>query len=129
MSHHHRHHPRVYEKHHEPLAPPHVFRARLLGNAVVAVLILGGSLGLGVVGYRVSGGLSWLDSLYNASMILGGMGPVDARPSVPDAEKWFASGYALFAGVVFLVSFAVLLAPVVHRAIHRFHLADADKAS
>jgi hypothetical protein len=125
---HHRHHPRIYEKRHEPLAPPAVFRARLVRNTVVAVLILGLSLGFGVVGYRVSGGLSWLDSLYNASMILGGMGPVDARPVVPDGEKWFASAYALFAGVVFLVSVAVLLAPVVHRAIHRFHLADGDEA-
>jgi hypothetical protein len=57
-------------------------------------------------------------------MILGGMGPVDNREVVPNAEKWFASAYALFAGVVFLVSVAVLLAPVLHRALHRFHLRD-----
>lgn len=113
-----------YERRHEPLAPRAEYHARLLRNAAMAVIILGVSLGIGVVGYHVSGGLSWLDSLYNASMILGGMGPVDARPMVPDAEKWFASAYALFAGVVFLVSVAVLLAPVVHRAMHRFHLTD-----
>ncbi len=113
-----------YERHHQPLAPRAVYHARILRNAGVAVVILGGSLGIGVVGYHVSGGLSWLDSLYNASMILGGMGPVDTRSTVPDAEKWFASVYALFAGVVFLVSVAVLLAPVLHRALHRFHLSD-----
>jgi hypothetical protein len=114
----------TYEHHHEPLAPRATYHARILRNAGVAVVILGGSLGIGVVGYHVSGGLSWLDSLYNASMILGGMGPIDTRPVVPDAEKWFASAYALFAGVVFLVSVAVLLAPILHRALHRFHLSD-----
>ncbi len=113
-----------YERHHEPLAPRAEYHARIRRNGAVAALILGLSLGVGVVGYRVSGGLSWLDSLYNASMILGGMGPVDARPGLPDAEKWFASAYALFSGVVFLVSVAVLLAPVLHRALHHFHLTD-----
>ncbi len=113
-----------FERRHQPLVPRAVYHARVRRNALVAGAILAVSLGIGVVGYRVCGGLSWLDSLYNASMILGGMGPVDARPEVPAAEKWFASAYALFAGVVFLVSVAVLLAPVVHRAIHRFHLED-----
>jgi hypothetical protein len=113
-----------FERHRQPLLPRAEYHARLRRNAVVAALMLGVSLGIGVVGYRVTGGLSWLDSLYNAAMILGGMGPVDSRLIVPAAEKWFASFYALFAGVVFLVSVAVLLAPVLHRALHRFHLED-----
>lgn len=113
-----------FERRHEPLLPRERYHARVLRNALVAVFLLGTSLGIGVVGYHFSGGLSWLDSLYNAAMILGGMGPVDSRLIVPAAEKWFASFYALFAGVVFLVSVAVLLAPVLHRALHRFHLED-----
>ncbi len=113
-----------FEHRHQPLLPKERYHARLLRNGLFACATLGVSLGLGVVGYHVTGGLSWLDSLYNASMILGGMGPVDPRPVVPDSEKWFASGYALFSGVIFLVSVAVLLAPVVHRAIHRFHLTE-----
>jgi len=116
-----------FERKTAPLLPKKEYHARLIRNARATAVILGGSLGIGVVGYRLSGGLPWLDSLYNASMILGGMGPVDSRPNVPAAEKWFASFYALFAGVVFLVSIAVLLAPAVHRAIHRFHLeGDSD---
>ncbi len=118
----------TFERRHQPLVPVRVYHARVRRNALVAASILGVSLAIGVVGYHVFGGLGWLDSLYNASMILGGMGPVDARPEVPAAEKWFASAYALFAGVVFLVSVAVLLAPVVHRAIHRFHLEDDPQA-
>jgi hypothetical protein len=117
-----------FERRHEPLLPRAKYRQRVMHNAATAGYILAASLGLGVVGYHVSGGLSWLDSLYNASMILGGMGPVDDRAVVPAAEKWFASFYALFAGVVFLVSVAVLLAPVLHRALHRFHLEADDKA-
>ncbi len=113
-----------FERRHQPLLSKEQYHARVIRNALATVAILAFSLGIGVVGYRISGGLPWLDSLYNASMILGGMGPVDNRPVVPAAEKWFASAYALFAGVVFLVSVAVLLAPAVHRALHRFHLED-----
>jgi multisubunit Na+/H+ antiporter MnhB subunit len=115
------------ERKHEPLAPYPKFlrrlgRSILFGLCVVAVALL-----LGVLGYRWSGGLSWLDSLYNASMILGGMGPVDNRPVIPDAEKWFASAYALFAGVAFLVIVGVMFAPIFHRFLHHFHLAADER--
>jgi hypothetical protein len=79
-----------------------------------------GSLALGVVGYHVTAGLSWLDALVNASMILTGMGPVNSIGSV--GGKLFESFYALFSGVAFLTIVAVLLAPAVHRFLHRFHL-------
>ncbi len=78
------------------------------------------SLGLGIVGYHYCAGLTWLDSLLNASMILTGMGPVNELHTV--AGKLFASFYALFSGVVFITSVAVLLAPVVNRFLHKFHL-------
>ena len=80
------------------------------------------ALGIGIVGYHVFGRLPWLDSLYNASMILSGMGPVDGRPVIPTAEKWFASFYALFSGVTFLVVVGVMFAPFFHRILHKFHL-------
>lgn len=81
---------------------------------------MAGSLALGVLGYHLLAGLSWLDALVNASMILTGMGPVDGIKTV--AGKLFASFYALFSGVAFLTIVAVLLAPAVHRFLHRFHL-------
>ena len=106
----------------DPLLPMPLFLLRLARSVVMGLLVIGGALAVGVVGYRMTGGLSWLDAFYNASMILGGMGPVDSRPAVPDSEKVFASLYALFSGVAFLVIVGVMFAPVYHRFIHRFHL-------
>lgn len=77
------------------------------------------ALGIGVVGYHVWGELDWLDSLLNASMILGGMGPVDPITTV--AGKLFASFYALFSGLVFIGLSGFLMAPFVHRLLHIFH--------
>jgi len=112
-----------------PLLPWPRFLRRLLRSVTIGLGIIMLALLLGIVGYRWTGGLSWLDSLYNAAMILGGMGPVDNRPTIPDAEKWFASLYALFAGISFLVIVGVMFAPVYHRFIHRFHLQlDDDDA-
>jgi len=79
-----------------------------------------------MIGYHLVAGLSWIDALVNASMILTGMGPVDQMTSV--GAKLFASFYALFSGVAFLTSVAVLLAPAVHRFLHRFHLDLAGDA-
>jgi hypothetical protein len=84
--------------------------------------MLGISLGIGVLGYHYLDGLSWLDSFLNASMILAGMGPVDAIRT--DAGKWFASFYAVFSGVVFLSTVAVFLSPIAHRFLHKLHLGD-----
>jgi hypothetical protein len=73
-----------------------------------------------MAGYHWLEGLSWLDAYLNAAMILGGMGPVAELHTA--SGKVFAGAYALFSGVVFLVGMGLLLAPVVHRALHRFHL-------
>lgn len=115
----------LFEHGHQPLLPLREFLPRLFRNGVLALLVLGVSLLIGVLGYRWLGGLGWIDSFYNASMILGGMGPV-ASLEGHDAAKVFASLYALFSGVAFLTSVAILLAPVYHRFIHHFHL-DADR--
>jgi hypothetical protein len=95
----------------------HLARSMAFGVFFVAI-----ALTIGIVGYHACGQLPWLDSLYNAAMILSGMGPVDGRPVIPDAEKWFASFYALFSGVTFLVIVGVMFAPLFHRILHRFHL-------
>ena len=78
------------------------------------------ALGVGVLGYHYFARLAWIDSLVNASMILGGMGPVDPLPST--AAKVFASCYALFSGVAFIGIAGVMLAPFAHRLLHRFHI-------
>jgi hypothetical protein len=93
-------------------------------NVLVAAGILFISLGIGVLGYHLIENMSWVDSLLNASMILGGMGPV--TPLQTNAGKIFASIYALYSGVVLLASVGVLAAPILHRFMHRFHLQDEN---
>ena len=112
----------MYEHRKQPLASRKVFAQRLARNGIIGIAMLLIALGIGILGYHFFEGLLWLDSLLNASMILGGMGPVN--PLQTAAGKLFASFYALFSGVVFIVAIAVLAAPIFHRFLHHFHLAD-----
>ena len=112
----------MYEHHKQPLAKRSVFAKRLALNGVIGLALLIFSLGLGMFGYHFFEGLSWLDSLLNASMILGGMGPVN--PLQTSGGKIFASFYALYSGVVLLAAVGILAAPIFHRFMHRFHLAE-----
>ena len=111
---------RHFEHHRQPLADRRLFARRVLRYITLSSTIILGSLAIGVIGYHYAEGLPWLDSLLNASMILGGMGPVDVLRT--SAGKWFASFYALFSGMVLLVAAGVLVAPIFHRFLHRFHL-------
>jgi hypothetical protein len=110
----------MYERHNQPLISRKAFLKRLLTHSLLAFGLLALSLGIGVLGYHLFEKLSWLDALLNASMILGGMGPVN--PIVTDGGKVFASLYALFSGVIFLVVAGLLVAPMAHRILHRMHL-------
>jgi len=110
----------MFEHHRESLLPREKFLLRFAGHAAAALIIVLGSLGIGVWGYHHYESLPWLDSLLNASMILGGMGPVNELRTT--GGKVFASVYALFSGMVFLVVVGVLFAPLFHRFLHRFHL-------
>jgi len=109
-----------FEHKSKPLLSRRKFVARVFRYTLFSLLLIGFSLGIGVVGYHVTNDLSWLDSLLNASMILTGMGPVD--PIKRDVAKWFASFYSIFSGVAFLSTVAVFLSPVVHRFMHKMHL-------
>ena len=109
-----------------PLAPHRLFLKHFIRNASFALPVIAVSLFAGVLGYHTFGNLGWVDSLLNASMILTGMGPVDHLET--DSGKLFASVYALFSGIAFLSSVGVLMAPVVHRFLHRFHLEMEDES-
>lgn len=118
---------KVYLK---PLPPFRRFLLRMLRSFGLATLVLGVGLGIGILGYRDIVGLSWIDSLLNASMILAGEGPL--APTVTTGGKLFASFYSLFSGLVFVTVTALLVAPVIRRVLHRFHLEnfiDQDDAS
>jgi hypothetical protein len=116
----------MFEHRRERLLPRSEFLARVLRHALVAFGLIAGSLLIGVLGYRLTEGLSWVDAVLEASMILTGMGPVHELHST--AGKLFASAYALFSGVVFLTIVAVAFAPIFHRFLHRFHLGADDTA-
>ena len=95
--------------------------------SLAAGIVLAGSLALGVFGYHFIEGLPWIDALLNASMILGGMGPVDPLRST--GGKLFASFFALYSGLAIISIAGLLLAPLVHRLLHKFHLeAQAGRA-
>jgi hypothetical protein len=100
------------------------FYHRFLVALGLSAGLIGFSLGLGILGYHFIARLGWIDSLLNAAMILTGMGPVDTLHS--DAAKIFASAYALFSGVVFITATGILLSPVFHRVLHRFHIEEKD---
>jgi hypothetical protein len=110
----------MYEHRSDRLLPKPAYIRRVARNGGLGLVLALGALLVGVLGYRFFEGFSWLDALVNASMILGGMGPVNELHT--DGGKIFASAYALFSGAGFLVIVAVVMAPVFHRFLHRFHL-------
>jgi len=112
----------MYERRNHPLLSRAKFLRRVARHGLLALIVVAVALGIGVFGYHFIGQLSWIDSLLNASMILGGMGPVD--PLKSDAAKIFASFYALFSGLAFIGIASLMIAPFAHRLIHRFHLEE-----
>ena len=114
----------MYEHRNRPLLSRAKFVARIARHLLLALLLIGIALGIGVLGYHYLGELSWIDSLLNASMILSGMGPVD--PLQSSGAKVFASFYALFSGLAFIGVLAVLLAPFLHRLMHKLHMEESE---
>jgi len=113
-----------YENRSEPLASTRVFVRRVaLHGGAAAVLVLAALL-VGMVGYRATEGMAWIDAFVNASMILSGMGPVGELHH--PAGKIFAGCYAIFSGVALLVIVASMLAPAIHRMLHRLHVDDSE---
>lgn len=117
----------MLEHHTQPLATQAEFARRVLRYSLITAGIILFSLIIGMLGYHYFESLSWIDSLLNASMILGGMGPVN--PLQTNAGKIFASFYALYSGMVLLASVGVLATPIFHRFMHRFHLELEDDPS
>ena len=114
----------MYEKKHEPLLPKKHYYRRILKSMLRGSVFLFSALFIGIAGYHWICNFSWINSLLNASMILGGMGPVDMIST--SAGKLFASFYAIFSGIAFLSTIGVIMAPIVHRFMHRFHIQDEE---
>jgi len=114
-----------YESIHQPVLPRKQFVARLGRHFAAASLLIALSLLAGMAGYAALEGMGWIDAFANAAMILSGMGPLS--PLQTAGGKLFAGAYALFSGLVVVVAAGILLAPVLHRILHQFHVEEEKK--
>lgn len=114
----------MFERKFEKLAPVSVFVRRMAASVLLAGILIAVALSIGIIGYHHIAGFDWVDSILEASMILGGMGPVN--PLATTGAKMFASGYALFSGLVFIAIMGIVLAPLTHRMMHKFHVDEED---
>ena len=117
---HRKHRPLRFERRLEHLAPLSIFAQRIAISLAIALGMIALALAIGIVGYHWLAGFGFVDSLLEAAMILGGMGPVNQLPT--DGAKVFASLYALFSGLMFIGIMGVVLSPIVHRFLHKFHI-------
>ena len=109
----------MYESKKHPLLSRSLFVVRFLRHLIAILVLLLVSLLLGITGYVIFEHLSLIDAFLNASMLLGGMGPVNMP--VTAGGKLFAGIYALYSGLVFILSAAVIFTPILHRVLHKFH--------
>lgn len=116
------HKPHILEQKHQQLAPIPVFLKRSVIFFLWAAGVVFTALLIGIAGYHWIAGLNWIDSLLNAAMVLTGAGSVDRLPN--DASKVFASIYVLFGSIVFIVVTGIVLSPLMHRVLHKFHIKD-----
>jgi hypothetical protein len=114
----------MFERKTEKLAPISVFVRRMAASVGMAGLLIAVALFIGISGYHWIAGFDLVDSFLEASMILGGMGPVNSLATA--GAKIFASLYALFSGLVFIAIMGIVLAPVTHRMLHKFHIDEED---
>ena len=115
----------MFEHRRQALLPRREFIRRLGWSLAAGGVLIAFSLSIGMVGYHLLGGLSWIDAFLDAAMILSGMGPMS--PLHSDAAKLFAGCYAIYCGIALIATTGVILAPVIHRALHKFHLEDESQ--
>jgi hypothetical protein len=115
----------LFEHTSKPLLDARSFYQRQLKFMLYAFAFLAFFLGIGMIGYHILADLDWVSSYHNATMILSGMGEIDSMPT--NTAKIFSGTYALVSGVIFLVTIAVMLSPIVHRFLHRMHVEEPDE--
>jgi len=115
----------MYEHHSAKLLTPRQFAGRMARHLGLVTTLVVVSLAVGMTGYATLGQMHAVDAFLNSAMLLGGMGPVGDLPT--DAAKIFAGLYALYAGLVFIASATILIAPVAHRVLHKLHLSQTGR--
>ncbi|MEO8000893.1 MAG: hypothetical protein ABI644_03380 [Arenimonas sp.] len=114
----------MFEQKKKPLLSRRLFYRRVIKHTCYSLIAIVIALGLGVLGYHWLGELGWVDSVLNAAMILGGMGPVNVLHS--DSAKLFSAVYALFSGLFFIGIATMLVGPFAHRLLHSLHIDDKN---
>ena len=114
----------VFEKKNQKLISINTFYLRLLKHVLIAGLMVAVSISIGAIGYHSLEEMKWIDAIYNASMILTGMGPVTVLKH--DSSKIFASVFAVYGGIIILAITGLVLAPLAHRLLHIFNLSAED---
>lgn len=115
-----------FETHRQPIVSRGKFAWRLARAGLFWLVLTCGGLGIGMLGYALSEGMGPIDAFLNAAMILSGMGPVGELKT--DAGKLFAGAYAIFSGLLIVIASGFVLAPIMHRVLHAFHVEQgADK--
>lgn len=115
---------KMFEHRTKPLLPRTEFYRRVARHMALGLMVIVFSLVIGMIGYHVFENLPWVDAFVNAAMILSGMGPVATLQT--NAGKIFAGCYAIFSGLALVAILGIIFAPVIHRALHKFHLEDSE---
>ncbi len=115
----------MFEQRHQQLLPQREFIRRLGWSVALGTGLILFSLSLGVAGYHYICGLAWIDAFLDAAMILSGMGPLSPIPTA--AGKLFAGCYAIYCGIALIGTTGIIFAPVIHRALHKFHLEESER--
>lgn len=97
----------------------------MLIHTAISLALLAASLVVGMWGYEHFENLSWRDAFLNASMLLGGMGPV--KTELSDPGKIFAGIYALYSGLMVIAVAGLLLGPGVHHLMHHVDWDDSPE--
>jgi hypothetical protein len=109
-----------FEHRSQPIIPRRQFIIRLVHSAIMSLAFIVLSLFIGMLGYHILEDLGWIDAFLNAAMLLGGMGPVNTPGTF--AGKLFAGLYSLYCGLVVILIAGIILAPIAHRILHKFHM-------
>src|SRR5258708_1022090 len=116
----------MFEHRKDPFLPPREFFLRLGWSVAAGAVLILFSLSIGMIGYHSLENLAWIDAFLEAAMIMSGMGPVATMHS--SAAKLFSGCYAIYCGITLIATTGVILAPVIHRSLHKLHLEwDGDK--
>lgn len=113
-----------FERRGQPVASRRKFMGRMMAAIGLWLILTTGGMAIGIAGYAVFEGMSFIDAFVNAAMILSGMGPLGELKTT--AGKVFAGSYAIFSGLIIVIATGVVLAPIFHRVLHRFHVESSD---